>query len=165
MPDGRASELQIPDDAAFEFHSARVARALWIALLLLMAAGVLGVFGRGPLSDAVAVTGDGSVQVHYDRFVRAYASTALDIEVRPSEGGVVAFVLSREYLDAFHIDGIHPLPVEMVDTSDGMRFRFAAADQGPTRIRVQLRPVRIWRIDGELQTAAHSAGWWQITYP
>jgi hypothetical protein len=110
--------LQIDDDLRFQRRTWRIQRIGWIAFALLVLAGLLGVFGSGPLSRAEA-TGEG-VRIEYDRFARLQSSATLRITIDPAavRDGAIRLVLAGDYIHNAQIQ-YSTLPVHGI-ASDGI---------------------------------------------
>lgn len=102
--------LQIDEDLAFQRRSWRWQRAGWLGFVALIVAGLLGVFGAGPLSRAES-SGAG-LRIEYDRFARTQAPTSLVIHIDggAARAGAVRLVLGGDYIHAAQIQST-TLPV------------------------------------------------------
>ncbi len=69
--------LQLPEDMRFQRAEWRVQRIGRLLMLAIVIAALAGVFGDGPLATRFHASGDGVLQVEYDRFVRVGASARL----------------------------------------------------------------------------------------
>jgi hypothetical protein len=79
-----------------------------VFLTLFVIAGAAGLFGDGPLSQAVVTSG--AVTVTFDRFARQTLRTALEIAAdAPASGAPIEIRVSREFLGA--IDVLETRPV------------------------------------------------------
>ena len=76
-------------------------RLAWAALAALVAAGLLGAFGRGGwLSDARATTEDGALSVRYQRVQRLLAQSTIEVAaLSPPADGTLELRLGRDLLD------------------------------------------------------------------
>ena len=63
MSTGRKKGIDLDDDIAFQRRQLFVERAGWIAMLAVVVAAFLGVFGHGPLSTAVVEARSAGVRV------------------------------------------------------------------------------------------------------
>jgi hypothetical protein len=105
-----------------------------MALILLLA--LLGLFGRGPLSEA-RVGGQG-LRIEYERFVHASSPTTLHLFVAAA-GGRIQLAVNRAYLEAMPVEHIRPAPLSTQVRGDTLTFEFAAGP-GETQIAFDLRP-------------------------
>jgi len=93
-------------------------------LVVFVAAALVGAFGDGPASTAVAASADGKLQVEYQRFCRRTAPQVFDITL-PTERGSqqVELTLNRDYLDRVQVVEVRPEPIAVTTQGDGhMRF-------------------------------------------
>lgn len=90
--------LQIDDDARLQQRTWRIQRLGWLGFVALVLAGLVGLFGSGPLSRATAI-GDG-VRVEYDRFARLHAPATLLVSIDRAalRDGAVRLVLTGDYI-------------------------------------------------------------------
>ncbi|TPG61217.1 hypothetical protein EAH89_01265 [Roseomonas nepalensis] len=109
--------MQTPPTIARIDAQAGLQRRVWLAsriawwamgAALLLAAG--GAFGDGPLAEAEAASGDGSVTVRYDRFQRSDAGSPLLIRLapRPGAAGEARFCLDHAFSRAWQVTEIEP---------------------------------------------------------
>ncbi|MFC7541248.1 hypothetical protein ACFQU2_19765 [Siccirubricoccus deserti] len=69
-------------DLPFQHRSWQVERLSWAMLLVLVAAGLLGIFGgSGPLVAATALTPDEAIRLRYERVQRLLLRTTLLVEL------------------------------------------------------------------------------------
>ena len=106
-------------------------------LVLFVAAAMGGAFGDGPASNATGASGDGSLQVEYQRFCRRHAPQEIRVTV-PTQRGVnhVELTFNSEYLRRVQITEIAPQPQQATAQSEG-RLRFVTDGSG-TPLTVQL---------------------------
>jgi hypothetical protein len=162
-PGSRTRDLEgeVGQRAALEFQRRewRVDVFGWAAMALLLGAGLLGVFGGGPLAGAEATATDGSIAVHYPRFMRNNVSEEMRIEVRARAGGDrVPIAIERAWTEAVQIERVTPLPAEVRSDDEWVTYVFEAAEgraavivdfqaRGPGRLggrmRVDGEPVRV----------------------
>lgn len=118
-----SSTLENAADLAFqhrEWRAQRIGRGL---LGLLVGAACLGLLGgRGPLNATVRQARDGSLSVQYERFVRVGAPTS--VRVTAHRAGSSTCRVSRSFLDAVVVERIEPAPVAVVVETDAVRFSF-----------------------------------------
>lgn len=141
----RVGSIEIDQDLDHARALWRVQRLGWIAMLLVILAGLLGIFGDGPLAKAHA-SGDGFT-LDYDRFARHGAPTSLAAEVEAGalRGDTATLWLSRQYLDALELESVIPEPERVETRDDVVLFTFLAADRSrPARITFKVRPDDYW---------------------
>lgn len=134
-----------------------VERLAWFVLALLVAAGLLGGFGRGGwLSEGRIGTADGLLEFRYQRVQRLLTSSDLEIvaPVRPADGALDVR-LGRDLLDDWQIRTVLPPPAASRGEAGTLLLRFAAGD-GPAPVaalevepkRAGLRTITIGAGDG-----------------
>ena len=154
------SKLSIEEDLEFERAESRVARVLWFALLALMAATLLGVFGNGPLSAAQAGDDVTGLRVEYERFGRLGAAMRTTVQLRPPVNGHASFTLARPYLDAVRIVAITPEPDSAVPSASEVRYEFTRLTV-PATITIDFEPRTFGRIRGRIGA---DAGYQEIAH-
>lgn len=153
----RVGSLEITQDLDFQRREWVVQRVAWAVVAALLIAGVVGLFGAGPLSHAVASSGP--LTLEYDRLLRRRAPSQYELAVSPdiATAGEVALWLDAALLEKIDIDQIVPEPTEAATGSDRIVYRFAVADPEQTaQITFHLEPSepgavrgRIGLIDGQ----------------
>jgi hypothetical protein len=165
MPTPKRS-LEIHEDLAFDRRQWRVQRVSWAVLAVLLLLGLLGVFGNGPLSDAVA--SDGALHVTYERFAHAQAPTTVNIRVSAPGTNPVRLAIDHRYLDALSIEHIRPPPLRAESRGDDDIFEFAAPSAGDLQVSLDGTPqepglpIAVIRLDGP---SAARVGFRQVLYP
>lgn len=122
-----------------------VQRAGWVVMLLLAIAGLLGVFGNGPLASARA--GTAGLTLEYDRFARHGARSALYADIEPTavRGNTVKLWISQGYLEELEVESVLPEPESVESRGDVLLYTFVTADRSrPTRITLNVRPEGYW---------------------
>jgi len=133
----------VSEDLDLQRATWRVERIAWLALLVLTAAAVAGVFGGGgPLSATRVGGAEAGLSVAYDRFARAGAGTRIRIAAAPSASQERTLVLSGAAIRSLTVDAVHPRPLEQRSTSGGAAWTFRADAGAPLVIQVEARPVR-----------------------
>lgn len=128
----RTDDIELGCDLTFERRWWRIQRIGWVILTLLILAGVLGIFGHGPLSEATVNPSGSKLQVHYDRLARRETPTLLQLRLDKSAiaSGEVRIRLNRPLLDCMQLQTIIPAPLMTQPLADGARFVFRT---DPTR--------------------------------
>jgi len=112
-------------------------KTAFAALILFVAAAAAGAFGGGPVSDTVAGSQSGKLQIQYHRFLRRDAAEVLEITV-PTVAGTsdVELTFNTEYLRRVQITNVFPEPVEVISHDNGkLRLRTDASGQ-PVAVRL-----------------------------
>jgi hypothetical protein len=160
----------IAEDPGFQRGSWTIERISWVLILLVLAAGLLGLFGSaGPLNRATAGAADGPLQMEYARLTRHGAPTALEVTV---DGTVVTedtvrIAISREYLASVEVSNVLPEPQDVELTPDAFIYVFPVAEGGaPLTITFEVEPQHYWRHQGTIGLAAgESLRFTQFVYP
>ena len=79
---GGNPELEFEQDLSFQRREWSIQRAGWLVMATIVIAGLIGLFGAGPLSSANAEAGP--LQLQYSRFERRHAPSELDRVAKPS---------------------------------------------------------------------------------
>lgn len=139
----------VHEDMSFQCTTWRMERYGWVALMLLAALALAGLFAEGPLSSATAVSENGRLEIRYDRFARngAPMRMAVIIHGEGSEEAVLRF--SEPLTDTFSIETIRPAPAEERGGPQGDSYVFRAEDR-PLTLRFMLRPEKSWLHHGEI---------------
>jgi hypothetical protein len=92
-----------------EWLAERVAQVLGAALLI---AGVLGLFGRGPLTWMQATSDDGSLTVDYYTTERYESDSELRLTIHRPASEMIRLKIDRAFLDVTTPNGIWPPPLK-----------------------------------------------------
>ena len=139
-------ELEIEHDEALLERNARIQHAAWIAMLVVLAAAVLGVFGSGPLSATERSAG--GLTVAYQRFERSQRASSITVTFAGSPGGEAALSLPRGWLDRVRIESVSPEPRSESATAAGSTWRFATGTAGPIEATFRFVPERAGSVEG-----------------
>lgn len=143
-----------PDAVMHRHRSAwRLEHASWALMALLLVAALLGVFGGGPLSHARTGSA-GTVELEYDRLLRAAAPTEYRLEIQPgfAADGRLEVRIDQDLVDAMEIASIVPEP-ESVTAGPGytrFSFRIEAGGRSPARVVIGFEPATFGRFSGAL---------------
>lgn len=152
-PRWAAEGLQVQEDMRFQRRNWVAERVAWALLALVLAAALLGLFSRGPLSAAEASDPDGALRVTYERFLRHHAPSTIEVELTPlaTRGERVELRLAGPMLRAFQIETMRPEPLESRLADDGWVLAFPVQDRGrPSLLRLEIRPDAIASQRGEI---------------
>lgn len=135
---GKQRSLEVREDVAFERRLWRVQRVGWVAITLVLLAGLAGLFGNGPLSHVTASAGN--LQVRYDRFVHADAPTTLDVDVSNVPGNVVRLAIDRSLLEPMDVQRMQPRPERTRAAGDAVVFEFDLSDARTLHVLIDASP-------------------------
>lgn len=148
----RVGSIEIEQDLDFQRRSWTVQRVSWIVMLLIAAAGLLGVFGGGVVADATA--GDrNELLVDYERLVRMSGAEKLAIsfgERAPRAGATVSLWLDREWLSRHKVHAIVPEPESTSVSADRVTYHFTAKPGAPpSKVEFDLETMAFGSIRGK----------------
>jgi hypothetical protein len=139
-----------------EWFVQRIGWVVWSGVILAALAGLLG---PGPLSNTIATSPDGTVEILFNKFLHYHSPETLEVTLRPeghAEGAKL--FLSRSLLDNLEIRRTEPEPVEAILADDGVFYRFlthSAADSVQVVFHVEYQ--KFGSISGEISLAEHPA--------
>jgi hypothetical protein len=140
-------------------------RAGWVALGLLILAGLTGVLGGGPLAEAYLHSD--SNELEYQRFVRRHADATWQFTLRRgTPSGNVEIALDGTFASRFKIVGIQPEPDGVSLNGDRWTYRFVVADVDESMIVFHIQPQHIGRHEGTISVNGGAPfRLWQLAYP
>ncbi|GMA17427.1 hypothetical protein E5F05_11220 [Deinococcus metallilatus] len=163
----RIGDLELAQDLEFHRREVRIERLGWAAMLLIVLAALLGLFGSGPLSEKRVQTPDGGLQVKYNRFARYMAPTELRLTFSPGavRDDQVHIWLSREYLQHMEIQKIIPEPDSAQLEGNRLTYTFNALQNGqPGQILFELQTEAIGRLRGAAGLAGASGNTQEVRF-
>jgi hypothetical protein len=118
--------LELPQDFEFQRREWRLQRIAWAMWVAIVAAGLLGLLGSGPLSRREAASADGRLQIQYERFVRHHHPRLLEVTMQPEDEtqDKLRLLLSQPLLDRIELRRIEPEPTSRELASDGAWYEF-----------------------------------------
>src|SRR4051812_23546923 len=150
----RVGDLEIEQDHDFQRRYWRLQRGAWVGLALVLLAGILGLFGSGPLAHATIGAPGAPLRLEYDRFGRIEAPSTLTALVRPStrRPGEAILHLDRGFTDNFQIERVQPMPERAEAGPDHSVYAFRVTGPGePVRVTFRLRPEQIGPRSGRMR--------------
>jgi hypothetical protein len=127
----RVGDLEVPQDLAFQRRAWTFERIGWVAMALVLLAGIAGVWGEGPLAQAEAVSRDGSYSVEYARFARHQAPEAIRVTLTAGAAGQEARLsIDRDYADGMQVEEVYPEPESVEAGPDEVIYVFSLAEEG-----------------------------------
>jgi hypothetical protein len=136
-------ELEINQDLPHQRHEWTIERVGWIAIVLLLLAGLAGLLGPGPLSQARASDQEATLGVEYNRFEHYQAPSILKIHLGPgtSSEGQVRLWINRDFIENIQLEHIDPEPESMEVGSDRITYVFKVSDPNqPTAVTYHYEP-------------------------
>lgn len=122
----RTEDIEVGCDLDFERRWWRLQRIGWVIFVLLLIAGVLGLFGHGPWSKATANPPGSELRVCYDRLARRETPCILELHLEKAAltSTEVRIHLNRALVERMQLKEIVPVPVQAEPLADGARFLF-----------------------------------------
>lgn len=148
----------------FQRLSWRLRTIAWSVMAAFIFAAVLGVFSVGPLSNIQLTSGDGSVTLDTQRFLRNGATEQITIRYRAEQPGDYEVVLAPAVADAFEITEVQPAPTESRRDAAGLHFRFSGS-ANENIASLSIRPEHIGPVNGEIVVGGSPINWRSFIYP
>lgn len=126
-------DLEQPEQLAHVRWEWYVERAAWLLGAILLIAGVLGLFGQGPLTWSEAANRDASLVVRYYSVDRYSSDTELRLVVDHSDQQTVRVRIDRSFLNVTTPQGIWPPPIATETSGDSLVFTFQLGKTIPER--------------------------------
>ncbi|MBD1552691.1 hypothetical protein [Pseudomonas typographi] len=156
-PEYASRREPVEEDIALQLRTWRFERIGLAVLLLLILLALLGLFSKGPLSNANASSSDGQLSVEYQRFSRNDTEEQLHITLRAAPGQQLAVVLDPALLQAANIEAMHPLPGPSRSQGQGLSIPMLADPQGVAALYLTLRTQGIGLFRCHLQASTGQA--------
>jgi hypothetical protein len=118
--------LELDSDPRFQRWEWTLQRVGWALLLLVIAAGLAGVLGDGPIAHGHEHTADGALDVRFEKLLRKRAPAAISILVRASSDAPRLWV-SRETAKKLDIKRIEPEPSSVSGDLERLVYEFQGA--------------------------------------
>jgi hypothetical protein len=159
--------LEIPQDMAFQRRSWRVQRVGWAVLALIVAAGLAGLAGSGPLSPATQESQDASLRLEYDRFTRMHAPSRLRLHfgTQAVRAGEVRIWLDRSYMEQVKLERVVPQPQQVQVGEKRLVYVFAAEEGQPGAVTFEMQHRTFGRISGRAGIGDAVLEYRQLVYP
>lgn len=124
-------------------------------MALILAAGLLGLFGGGPLAHASLSSG--TVNLEFDRMVRHSVTTELRLHAGPADAvnGRLRVSLDWDYLGSVNLLDLNPVPVSVVSSEENLTWEFMVDPNGTT-IVWEVEPTRSGSRQGRLEVGGNT---------
>jgi hypothetical protein len=161
----RVGEIEVPFDPDLEQRAYRVRIVASVVGLLLLLAALLGVLGgRGPLASNDVTTAAGDAQLSYHRFLRYSSSDELQVQFPRVEGDRASVAFSNDYLNAVEVHSTSVQPSSVTSLADRTVYTFDA--QPGAEVTFSVEPQEIGHSEGILYgPGGSSASFGQWVYP
>ncbi|HJU87933.1 MAG TPA: hypothetical protein VJ672_00990 [Gemmatimonadaceae bacterium] len=162
ISESRARELEISEDADFQRLDWKLQRVGWGIMGALVIAGLLGFFGRGPVSKRVAGDAGDPLRVEYNRFLRRHADEQITLLIAPSAlsaNGEARVSIDSTLLREISIRRMTPEPEKEEAHRTGIlaTFRFdTTAGTNVGRVRIDYQADGYWSLNGAVAVGEHA---------
>jgi hypothetical protein len=118
--------IDIEQDLPFQYRQWRLERVGQAVIACWIMAALFGLFGHSPVSTVTGQAADGRLSIDYERFARIESNSDLLVTLEPGESraAVVRLWLDQEYLNAFKVTAVSPVPVRGEAGDGGRAFVF-----------------------------------------
>jgi hypothetical protein len=170
------NELEVGYDAPFETRWRHIELASHVGMTVVVAAALVGLFGRGPLSHRTHQSNDGRLAVDYEPIAR-YGTTsqitlhlssdgAVDgIEGAP-KSGAARVVLNSELVEPMGLQQIIPQPVRSEAVAGGVAFVFSVpAGKERAAVRFVIKPAEVGPVRLNVSQGNSHLAWTQFVSP
>jgi len=125
-----------------------VQRIGWVVFALILLAGLLGLFGDGPLAHRVAASP--ALQIEYDWLIRRDSPTTWKLTPRvPPKDGHYRVALDADWAQHFRMHGIQPEPASARLVDGRWEYEFEASASVPIVFNVEAR--RMGSLEGSIR--------------
>lgn len=126
-----APGLQLDEDIGFQRRFRIAQRVAWVIAGLVIIVALLGLFGSGPLTGAVAGESESGLQLHYQRFARYQSPTSFQVDVVVSDPTATqaVFWIERSSLKHYEVEGVSPEPESIEVAGDRLVYAFQIAPE------------------------------------
>lgn len=152
--------MTIDEDPAIQRRVWIGQRVGWVLIAVIVVAGLVGVFGSGPLSSSSAEIPN--LRVEYERFARLQQPTRLKC-VSIGSPTKAEIAINRDFVDAVRVDAIMPTPIHIESAGHWMVYRFAGASLGA--VTFDFTPTEFGILDAVIRTTTDTIAFRQLVYP
>ncbi len=137
-------EIAVGSDLEFQRKWWRIENAVWVFLATILILDVAGLFGRGYLAKAHALTHDASLDIHYDRIARHGTPSRMTVRFGPNavRNGKVQLWVSESVVSDLGNTRIVPEPLSAVAGGGGITYTFPVTSL-PAAAVLSLEPAAI----------------------
>lgn len=128
----RVGTLEINQDLRFQRRAWVFERVGWVAMAVVIALAVVGVFGHGIASKSSATSRDGNLKVDYSRVARHQSPDTIRLTLAPGavRGDEARIAFSRRTVDGMDIETVYPEPESVETGADETVFTFMLTEDG-----------------------------------
>ncbi len=130
---------------------------------MVIAAGIIGVFGGGPVAHRTEGQKGSDAWIEYEKLARRKAPMQLELHWKAPETGVSVVQIPAHYLKQFQVDAITPQPATVYTRGDKVEFSFEGT--GLIMVVFHLTPETVGNIAGSLQLPDQTFALNHFIYP
>ncbi|MFC7403467.1 hypothetical protein [Citricoccus sp. GCM10030269] len=152
-------DLDVRQNDRFQQREWRVEQVGTVLLVLFLLAGVLGLVGKGLFNQATTASGNGALEVEYQRVAHYKADQTVTVTVSEDaiEDDTVMLVLTGPWAQEVNMSGISPEPETQYATPDGMAMEFAVHQPGDLEINFSVMADERGTLDAHATVGTNSA--------
>lgn len=160
-------DLEIRQSAEFTQREWVVERVGWALLALFILAGLLGVFGWGPLTTVTARSDGGTLAVEYQTVGHHEADDSVRILVASEAAvdGTVTVELTGSWVSGVDISSVTPAPSTERAITDGVALEFDVEPGADTEVTIIFRASGYWGIDARAAVGDDAVRFSQFVLP
>jgi hypothetical protein len=163
-------ELEVGFNRSFEkrwYHAELVGR---LVMLLVVAAGLAGLLGRGPWSHHSATTADRALRADFEPMARYGTTTQVTLRLpAPPPGAAedeITVQLPSSVVEPMGLQTVLPQPSRQQARPEGLALTFAvAAGAENTLVRLMLKPETVGPVQLTARVGGRVLSWTQVVLP
>ncbi len=122
----RSRHYPVQENMAWQRVEWRIQRLGYVFLFAVVILGACGLFSKGVLSEGVATSKEGALQVEYERFGLLDSDMVMTIRVKPQHSGRFTLNISGQEMENFQIQSLQPQPQQATSTSNSLELTWAS---------------------------------------
>jgi hypothetical protein len=164
-------ELEVGYDADFEARWRHIELASHGCMLVVVAAALVGLFGRGPLSHRTHQSDDGRLAVDFEPIARYGTSTQITLHLSPDaqgagKSGTARVFMNSALIEPMGLQQVIPEPASSAAVAGGTALVFNVPEEkSPVAVRFVVKPNNVGPIRLEARQGGSRLGWTQIVLP
>lgn len=141
----------VHEDMDLQRGAWRFERTGWLALIVVIALTLAGLFSKGPLSHVQLHSPDGRLSVEYERFSRNGAQDDVIVSSFGAPGEMRYLVLGSEWLDGMSIESLNPQPAHLTSDAKDLVIPMQADAKGMATLYLSLRSNGVGLYQGRIR--------------
>lgn len=113
----------------------------FLILLLILIAGICGLFSSGIFSETTATSGNEHVAVKYDRFARQTSDMSITVRVRGEPGRGFTLTLGGDLMARYEIRTLQPQPLRTLSQQYTLILEYPGSGPGEHSVWIGLEPL------------------------